>query len=85
VKAAALIAALLPVMAAAQDTAPGRDAFVAAVEAAGCHLTQADAGAVLQPLGFTPDVTQKIVDDLVAEGVATVDETGLTLKTETCT
>ena len=61
-----------------------RAAFVALVEANGCKLSGDEADKVLRPAGFTPDNTNTIVQSLMEEGLATVQDGVFTLKTGNC-
>jgi hypothetical protein len=67
------------------QTAPTKADFIGVMEQqAGCFMAEADADAVLIPLGFSKDAVQDWVDELVDDGLAKIDEAGLTLKTEKC-
>ena len=61
-----------------------RAAFVALVEANGCKLTGEQADKVLRPAGFTPDNTNTIIQSLMDEGLASVEDGVFTLKTGNC-
>ena len=63
---------------------PDRAAFIAALEANGCKMTKAEANVLLPKAGFTPQSSGPIVQDLIAEGLAVVDDTTFTLKTGKC-
>jgi hypothetical protein len=83
-----LVAVLLasPAMAEGGPTEAQREAFIAAVTANGCQMTEAEAETQLPPLGIDRDTSALISDALIAEGLAEVNEglTALTLKTEGC-
>lgn len=56
------------------------------IEAHGCTMSDEDARSILPPLGFSEDWTVVIVDEMLAEGSAVLDETTseLTVKTGKC-
>ena len=82
-----VLAALLAAPALAQvpaDAGARRALLIATVEAHGCRLTDAQADAVLPPLGFVKDDTRPIFQALISEGLAEADGDALVLKTENC-
>jgi hypothetical protein len=83
-----VLAALAASPALSQD-APSeaeREAFIAAITANGCRMTEAEAPIKLPAVGIDKDTSSAITDALLAEGLAEVDEDRqvLTLKTEGC-
>ena len=84
----ALAFAAMPAL--AQDTPPaGTDwkaLLIETLEANGCSMTEEVAEKVLPPLGFEQGWTAVIVEEMVADGVAALDETtwSLVLKTGKC-
>ena len=63
---------------------PDRARFITVVEVNGCKMTNDEADALLPKAGFTPEVAGPIVEGLLAEGLAVMDETEFTLKTGKC-
>lgn len=75
-----------PVFAQDTPTEAEREAFIQAVTANGCRMTEEEAPEKLPPVGLDKETTGAIVDLLVADGLAEwseVDE-ALILKTDGC-
>jgi hypothetical protein len=75
-----------PVAAEVPPTLAEREAFIAAITANGCRMTEAEAPVKLPAVGIDKDTSGAITNALVAEGLAEVDYDNdvLTLKTEGC-
>jgi hypothetical protein len=77
-----------PAMAEGGPTEAQREAFIAAVTANGCQMTEDEAPVKLPAVGIDKDTSNNIVRELIAEGLAEVSDDGpsstLTLKTEGC-
>jgi hypothetical protein len=75
-----------PVFAQDAPTAAERDAFIQAVTANGCRMTEEEAPEKLPPVGIDKETSVAIVELLLAEGLAerSEDEEALILKTEGC-
>ncbi|WP_112308894.1 hypothetical protein [Pseudogemmobacter bohemicus] len=60
--------------------------LIETIEANGCSMSEEQASNMLPPLGFSEDWTAVIVEEMVTEGSARLDETtwSLTVKTEKC-
>jgi hypothetical protein len=82
----ALVLLATPALAEGGPTEAQREAFIAAITANGCQMTEAEAEAQLPAAGIDRDSSGLITDALIAEGLAEVSEDGqtLTLKTEGC-
>jgi hypothetical protein len=82
----ALVVLASPALAEGGPTEAQREAFVAAITANGCQMTEAEAEAQLTAVGLDRDTSGLITDALIAEGLAEVSEDGqtLTLMTEGC-
>lgn len=80
--------ALLP--ASAQEAPPAGTDWKAllteTLEAHGCTMTEEEAASLLPPLGFSEDWTAVVVEEMLADGSAELDENtwALTVKTEKC-
>ena len=75
-----------PALAEGGPTEAQREAFIAAITANGCQMTEAEAEVQLPAAGIDRETSAMITDALLAEGLAEVneDQTTLTLKTEGC-
>jgi hypothetical protein len=77
-----------PLFAQDEPTEAEREAFIAAVTANGCQMTEMEAPIKLPAAGIDKDTSGQIVVDLITEGLAEVSEEHsiavLTLKTEGC-
>jgi hypothetical protein len=86
--AAVAVLAATPLLAQDGPTEAEREAFIAAVTANGCQMTEAEAPIKLPAVGIDKDTSGEIVEELIAEGLAEVSEGDafaiLTLKTEGC-
>ncbi|MGL4236017.1 hypothetical protein [Tabrizicola sp.] len=85
----ALFPALLiagPALAQQEPTEAQREAFIAAVKANGCRMTEQQAPDLLPSVGIDQETSAAIVNDLVTEGLAELnrDRELLILKTEGC-
>ena len=82
----ALVLLASPALAEGGPTEAQRDAYIAAITANGCQMTEAEAETKLPAAGIDRDTSGLITDALIAEGLAEVSEDGatLTLKTEGC-
>jgi hypothetical protein len=86
-RALALLAfAATPALADGEVTVAQREAYIAAITANGCQMTNAEAEAQLPAAGINKDASKQITKTLVAEGLAELnaDENMLILKTEGC-
>jgi len=79
--AVALAPAALP---AAAQSADERAAMVRAIAAAGCRVTAANNGAILQSAGLDEDRAAAVVQSLIDSGQASVEGGDLVLKTGGC-
>lgn len=61
-----------------------REAFVAAIVANGCAMTEAEADALLGAAGFTKETSRPIAQALIAEGLASFEGGSFTLAPELC-
>lgn len=85
-RALALVLLATPVLAEGGPTAEQRDAYIAAITANGCKMTEAEAEEKLPAAGVDRETSGLITEALIAEGLASVSEDGttLTLMTEGC-
>ncbi len=85
-RAFALLLLATPAWAEGGPTDAQREAFIAAITANGCQMTEDEAEAQLPAAGIDRDTSGLITDALIEEGLAEISEDGstLTLKTEGC-
>ncbi len=85
---ALLLALSVATPALAQDgpTEAEREAFIAAITANGCRMTEEEAPTKLPAVGIDKETSGAIVDDLIAEGLAELEDgsEALILKTKGC-
>ena len=86
IRAFVLLLLATPALAEGGPTDAQREAFIAAVTANGCMMTEAEAEAQLPAAGIDRDTSGLIAEALIEEGLAEVseDRSTLTLKTEGC-
>jgi hypothetical protein len=85
-RALALTLLATPVFAEGGPTQAQRDAFVDAIRANGCRMTEGEAETQLPAVGVDRETSGMITNALLSEGLAELDKDGsvLTLKTEGC-
>lgn len=85
-RALALVLLATPALAEGGPTEAQREAYIAAITANGCKMTEAEAETKLPAAGIDRDTSGLITDALIGEGLASISEDGttLTLKTEGC-
>ncbi len=64
---------------------PRRDEFIAMVAGNGCSVMESEADALMDSHGFTYEEANRILDELIEEGVATFDGNLLNLSPTICT
>ncbi|MDP3197891.1 hypothetical protein [Tabrizicola sp.] len=82
----ALVLLASPALAEGGPTEAQRKAFIAAITANGCQMTEAEAEVQLPAAGIDRETSGLITDALLAQGLAEVnqDQSTLTLRTEGC-
>lgn len=85
-RALVLVFLASPVLAEGGPTAAEREAFVDAITANGCKMTETEAEVQLPAVGIDRDTSDMIAEALMSEGLAKISADGqtLTLLTEGC-